>query len=114
MTSPLSPTNLPCNKQQGNRTIHLVVVTTLAAVIVAVAVTVAVTVTVTVIMAMTVAMTVAMMVMVSVSMLSFLDNEMAAFFPKLIQVHIVIQRLLDGTGSPSHKHVVFVYILITR
>jgi hypothetical protein len=87
-----------------------VVVTTLAAVIVAVAVTVAVTVTVTVIMAMTVAM----MVMVSVSMLSFLDNEMAAVFPKLIQVHIVIQRLLNGTGSPSHKHVVFVYILITR
>lgn len=89
------------------------VVTTVATVTtVTVAVTVAVTVTVTV--AVTVAMVVMVMVMVSVSMLFFLDNEMPAVFLQLVQIDIVIQRFLNGTSRPSHKHVVLVYILITR
>lgn len=75
-------------------------------------VTVAVTVNVTV--AVTVVMVVMAMVMVSVSMLLSLDNEMPAVFLQLVQIDIVIQRFLNGTSRPSHKHVVLVYILITR
>lgn len=100
---------LPCNKQQATQTINLV-----AVVSVAVAVTMAVTVTAAFVV--TVAVTVAVIVIVTVPMVMplFLDNEMPAVSPQLIQTDIITQRFLNGSGSPSHKHFVFLYLLITR